>query len=473
MDAKKVLSQMSFEEKARILSGASNMETCALENHGIRALKFADGPHGIREEEKKENCALFPNLCNLGSSWDTEIAYEMGKALAAECKAHGIDMLLGPGINLKRHILCGRNFEYFSEDPLLAGKLAAAYIRGLQENGAYACVKHFAVNNQEEDREWASFEVDERTLRELYLKSFEIVVKESKPAAVMCGYNKVNAIWCAENEYLIQKILKDEWGFEGILVSDWGAVHDISRSIRAGLDLQMPLNQKIVEQLQDGLDKGLVTMADIDRALTRVLKFVVLGPIEKSPYDREKQHAAARKIASRGMVLLKNDGVLPITEEKYKKIAVVGEFAVSPLIGGQGSAEVYPEKAFVDSPLDELKRLLPNVEFQYFKGYEKAGFSDTMIWPDYGEFWKNTAECDLILVFAGAMESEDTEKYDRRTACLNPNYEGYIKLALRRGKKVAVVGSGPAGLTCAGELAKRGYDVKVYEALHQTGGVLS
>lgn len=441
MDTERMISEMTFEEKARILSGASNMETYAIEWLGIRALCFADGPHGIREEIERADRTYFPNLCNLGSSWDVESACEMGRALADECRHYGIDMLLGPGLNMKRYILCGRNFEYFSEDPVLTGILAAGYIRGLQSGGVSACPKHFAVNNQEQDREWASFEVDERTLREIYLKAFEIAVKDAQPDAVMCGYNKVNGIWCSENEYLLQTILKDEWGFDGIAVSDWGAVHNASRAVRAGLDLQMPLNAKIVEQLRQGLEQGLVSEDEIDRAVKRVLGFVLRAPQAKpDDYDREKQHAIARKIASRGIVLLKNDDhVLPITPEKYKKVAVVGEFAVSPLIGGQGSAEVYPDRKYVESPLEELQKLLPEIEFRYFEAYQKSAFSDTMIWPSHGKVWKSAADCDLVLVFVGAMESEDTEKYDRRTAKLNPNYEGYIELAIRMGKKVAVI----------------------------------
>ena len=255
MDIEKIVSKMSFEDKAHLLSGSASMSTYPLEEYGIRAVTFADGPHGVRLDRGK-NCTHFPNLCNLGSSWDSEIAYEMGRAIASDCIQNGIDMLLGPGINIKRHILCGRNFEYLSEDPVLTGELAAGYINGLQEKGVSASLKHFAVNNQEKYREESSFEVDERTLREIYLKGFEIAVKKSHPDSVMCAYNKVNGIWCSENEYLLKKILKDEWEFEGMVVSDWGAVHDISRCVKAGLDLQMPINATIVEQRKDMIEKS-------------------------------------------------------------------------------------------------------------------------------------------------------------------------------------------------------------------------
>ena len=439
MDIEKIISQMTFEDKAKLLSGAANMSSYAIEDLGVKAVRFADGPHGVRIE-KEENCTHFPNLCNLGSSWDTDAAYEMGQALASDCIHHGIDMLLGPGINIKRHILCGRNFEYLSEDPVLAGELAAGYINGLQEKGVSASLKHFAVNSQEKYREAASAEIDERTLREIYLKGFEIAVKKSQPDSVMCAYNKVNGIWCSENEYLLKKILKEEWNFEGMVVSDWGAVHDISRCVRAGLDLQMPANSQIVNQLKEGLKDGRVTMDEIDNAVRRMLKFADRAPTKQEQYDRDAQHRIARKLATDGMVMLKNDNdTLPITPKKYKKIAVVGEFGKTALIAGQGSAEVLQWEDYTDSPLEELKKLMPKIEFKYVEAYQKRSFSDCMLWPKHGEFANQISDSDLVLMFVGSMESEDTENYDRRTALLNPNYEAFINVALRTGKKVAVV----------------------------------
>ena len=439
MDIEKIISQMTFEEKASFLSGAATMSSCAIDRLGVKAVQFADGPHGVRIEKEK-NCTHFPNLCNLGSSWDVDAAYEMGQALASDCIHNGIELLLGPGINIKRHILCGRNFEYLSEDPVLAGELAAGYINGLQEKGVSASLKHFALNSQEKYREEASAEIDERTMREIYLKGFEIAVKKSKPHSVMCAYNKINGIWCSENEYLLKTILKQEWGFDGMVVSDWGAVHDISRCVKAGLDLQMPDNKQIVKQLQKGVKDGLVTMDDIDDAVRRMLKFADRAPVKQEEYDRDKQHSIARKIAADGMVMLKNDNdTLPLTSKKYKKIAVVGEFAKSPLIAGQGSAEVLQWDEYIDSPLEELKKLMPKTEFKYIEPYQKRAFSDCMLWPKHGAFAKEIGDSDLVLMFVGSMESEDTENYDRRTAHLNPNYEAFINVALRYDKKVAVV----------------------------------
>ena len=256
MDIEKILSEMTFEEKAKLLTGAQSMNTYEIERLGIKSVNFADGPHGTRLEKEK-NCTHFPNLCNLGSSWSVETAEKMGRGLANECIHNDITMLLGPGINIKRYMLCGRNFEYFSEDPVLAGEMAAGYINGLQEKGVSASLKHFAANNQEANRGFINVEVDERTLREIYLKGFEIAVKKSKPDSVMCAYNKVNAIWCSENNFLQREILKEEWGYDGMVVSDWGAVNDRAKGVAAGLDLEMPssngLNDaKIVEAVKNG-----------------------------------------------------------------------------------------------------------------------------------------------------------------------------------------------------------------------------
>jgi len=436
---KNIVTQMSFEEKAHILTGCGNMSTYPIESFGVRSVKFADGPHGTRLGKEK-NCTHFPSLCNLGSSWDVETARKMGNALADECINNNISMLLGPGINIKRHILCGRNFEYISEDPVLSGEIAAAYVNGLQEKGVSACVKHYAVNNQEKYRSETSVEIDERTLREIYLKAFEIVVKKSHPDSIMCAYNKVNAIWCSENEYLLKKILKEEWNYDGMVVSDWGAVHNISRAIKAGLDLEMPSNPDIAVQLKEGLESGLVSMEDIDNAVMRMLNFLDRSPVQKTDYNRDNQHLIAKEIAANGMVLLKNTNeTLPITSEKYKKVAVIGEYAVSPLICGQGSAEVLQSEEYTDNILTELQKRMPEIEFKYLETYKKREFSDSMLWPKVGKFRAEIADCELILMFLGAMESEDTENFDRRTAELNPNFEMFIEEAVRTGKRVVVV----------------------------------
>lgn len=443
MNAKEILKKMTFEQKALVLTGTGpgTMETYSNAELGIKPKTFADGPHGTRLEKEK-NCTSFPSLAAVGNSWSVAAAKKMGQALADECINNGIDMLLGPGTNIKRHILCGRNFEYFSEDPTLAGELAAAYINGLQEKGVSASLKHYAMNNQEQDRLITSVETDERTMREIYLKPFETAVKKAKPDSIMCAYNKINAIWCSENEYLLRNILKEEWNYDGMVVSDWGAVQNISRAVKAGLDLQMPPNPDIAAQLRDGVEKGLVTEKEIDEAVLRMLEFLNKRQ-EKAhiSYNRDLQHSIAREIAAESMVLLKNkDEVLPLTSKKYKKITVVGDYAISPLIAGQGSAEVLQSEAYTDSPLEELKKRLPDTEIAYINAYSKSAYPSEMIWPKwYGEWWHDVESADAVIFFCGAMQSEDSEQFDRRSATINPNQAYMINSAIRNGIKTIVV----------------------------------
>lgn len=454
MDLDQILEQMTFEEKARILSGVG-MGTYPVERLGVPSLRFADGPHGVRCEREK-NRTHFPSLCAIGSSFSRETARRMGEALADECIDEGVGCLLGPGINVKRHILCGRNFEYMSEDPVISGYLAAEYIKGLEENGVATSLKHFALNNQERDRIELSVEIDERTMREIYLRGFEIAVKEGKPSTVMTSYNKINAVWASENPHLLTDILSDEWGYEGVVLSDWGAVHDIVRSISAGLHLQMPQNSAIVDKLREGVESGRITMEKIDAAVLKVLIFVYKNTPKHCNYDRDKQHKIAREIAADCIVLLKNCGdVLPISEEKYKKIAVVGEYAVKPLISGQGSAEVLQSEEYTDSPLSELEKRFPSVEFKYLQQYTSDSFSHEMLWPKSAKFKQDIEDCDLVIFFAGSMVSEDTENFDRRSAELNGNFEMFMKNAKQAGKRCVLVlqngGAmilGPSAMAC-------------------------
>lgn len=438
MDIEKIISDMTFEEKAKLLTGAQSMNTYEIERLGIKSVNFADGPHGTRLEKEK-NCTHFPNLCNLGSSWSVETARKMGDGLANECIHNDITMLLGPGINIKRYMLCGRNFEYFSEDPVLAGEMAAGYINGLQDKGVSASLKHYAANNQEANRGFINVEIDERTLREIYLKGFEIAVKKSNPDSVMCAYNKVNAIWCSENNFLQREILKEEWGYDGMVVSDWGAVHDISKAIRAGLDLQMPCNLDIVEQLKEGVENGKITMEEIDEAVRNMLKFLDRKGFAEINYDRDEQHKLAQEIAADGMVLLKNDDkTLPITNDKYKKIGVIGEYATNPLISGQGSAEVLQADEYVDNTLEELKKRLPECEFVFEELYKKNVVTGGMLGPKTSKFHKTFDDCDIIVLFVGVMGNEDTEHFDRYSGYLNHTYGMYIREAVKTGKKVVV-----------------------------------
>ncbi len=439
MEIKNLISEMTIREKAELLTGDGGMLTHAIERLGIPAKNFADGPHGVRHE-RKENCTSFPNLCCAAATFDTDLIYEMGVALAKDCIEHDVDMLLGPGINIKRYAKCGRNFEYMSEDPVVSGELGAAYINGLQSLGVGASLKHYALNNQEKDRLQLSVEADERTLREIYLKGFEIAVKKSNPASVMCAYNKYQSIWCSENKYLLNDILKEEWGFKGFVVSDWGAVQNTGRAIAAGLDLQMPHNWQMAENIEKAVNSGVLSEDRLNDAAQRFLNFIFSKKAEKGGYDRKAQHEVARRVAANGSCLLKNEnGVLPLSEEKYKKIAVIGEYGDNALSYGQGSAEVFPHDEYVESPLEELKKALPNVEFKYRKTYKKRSFSDVMLWPTTEDFCGFISDCDVVLMFVGAMESEDTENFDRRTLELDPNQEMFINNAVNMGKKVVVI----------------------------------
>ncbi len=435
-----ILSKLTLEEKISLLTGAGSMATAEIGRLGLRAKKFADGPHGVRKG-RENNCTAFPNLCLVGSTWDVELINKMGQALAKECIEHDVDMLLGPGINIKRHILCGRNFEYIAEDPVLAGELAAAYINGLQSLGVGASLKHFAVNNQEKYRLTTSVDVDIRTLMEIYLKAFEIAIKKSSPVSVMCAYNKLHSIWCSENKFLLTDVLRDLWGYDVLVVSDWGAVHNPSKALKAGLDLQMPGNENIIQDIMKGLGNGEITEQEIDTATKRMIEFLFTRVENNITYDRKKQHEVAREIATAGMVLLENrENVLPITKEKYKRIAVIGEFAKSPIISGQGSAEVNVSVEYIDSPYDEVEKILgDDIELKYKEVYQKRAFAEEMLWPKHKEFMDFIDDTDLVVMFIGAMESEDTEQFDRRSAEFNPNYEMFINYAVDAGKKVVVV----------------------------------
>ena len=439
MDIKKLIKEMTLKEKAELLTGDGGMLTHAIERLSVPARNFADGPHGIRHE-KSENCTSFPNLCSVAATFDSDLVYEMGAGLAKDCIEHDVDMLLGPGINIKRYAACGRNFEYMSEDPVVSGELAAAYINGLQSLGVAASLKHFALNNQEKDRLQVSVECDERTLREIYLKGFEIAVKKSQPASVMCAYNKYQSVWCSENKYLLNDILKEEWGFKGFVVSDWGAVQNTGRALAAGLDLQMPHCWDMAERVEKAVADGILSEERIDDACERFLTFILSKKAEKGYFDRDELHALCRKIVAAGCVLLKNeDNVLPITPEKYKKILVAGEYGRAPLSYGQGSAEVFPDDSYVENPFEELKRALPECEFVQEDFYKTHSVSDVMLWPKTSDIHEAAKDCDLILMFVGATGADDTENFDRRTLGLHHNQEIYVNAAVSTGKKVVVV----------------------------------
>lgn len=419
-----LISKMTLEEKASLCSGMNSWETKEIQRLGIPSVFLADGPHGLRKQAAKSDhlglyesipSVCFPTASALASSWNLELMEELGGLLGEECRAEGVHVLLGPGINMKRSPLCGRNFEYFSEDPYLAGELGAAFVQGVQGMGVGTSLKHFAVNNQETNRMAVSAEVDERTLREIYLTGFEKVVKQAQPWSVMCAYNKINDIYCSENRRLLTDILREEWGFEGIVVSDWGAVNDRTEGIKAGLDLEMPssggyMDRKIVDAVRVGrLDEKL-----LDKTVERLLKLIFRSHehgTEVISCDKKRSHEKSRSIGSECIVLLKNqDEILPISKEKVKKLAIAGAFARKPRFQGGGSSHVNPFE--VNVPYDEIEKLAgADISITYAQGYEIE--SDEC----NEELLRRAAEAagnsDMVLAFVGLPDRYESEGYDR------------------------------------------------------------
>lgn len=427
MNVKEILAQMTLEEKITILTGAESMLTANVERLGVKAKRLADGPHGVRDYTPGTNMCTIPSMCAMGATWSKEAAEKAGKVIGLDCIHDNKQMILGPGLNIKRNALNGRNFEYVSEDPILTGEIAGHVAKGIEDLGVGTSMKHFALNSQETHRTETSVDIDERTMREVYLRGFEKAIKIGNPASVMCAYNKIHGMWCSENKMLLTEILRDDWGYEGLVVSDWGAVHDAVKAIVAGLDLRMPGNPETLPAVMEGLEKGTITMKEIDTAAERVLKFLCRPIPQETHYDRDEQHKACQDVAREAICLLRNDrDMLPITSKKYKKILVTGEYAVKPYINGQGSAEVFTDEAYVDSPLECLRRNLPDVQIDY-ADYLPRKFPDRMLWHYFREKMGQIEDYDLVLVFTGVQPSEDSEQFDRDDNKL----EGFIQDVLR------------------------------------------
>jgi beta-glucosidase len=427
-----LLAGLSVPQKAALCLGSDFWHTAPVSELGIEAVMVSDGPHGLRKQaERSADAGLrasapatcFPTASALGCSWDPDLAREVGAALGAEARAQEIAAVLGPGVNIKRHPLCGRNFEYFSEDPHLSGRLAAAIVDGLQSQQVGGCVKHFAANNQETDRMRISADADERTLREIYFPAFEHVVTAARPWLVMCSYNKVNGEYASQHRWLLTDVLREEWGFDGLVVSDWGAVHDRVAALRAGLDLEMPPKLGVSDRaIVDAVAAGDLDEAVLDRAAARVLR-LVLRSRRRQPagLDTAAHHALARRAAAQSLVLLKNDGVLPLTGMAGRTVAVIGEFARTPRFQGAGSSQVSPTQ--VDVPLDALAAALPGATLRFAAGYRIDGSSPgpaTDTSPDPGPGPDPVAEAitaatgaDVVLVFLGLPPADESEGYDR------------------------------------------------------------
>lgn len=406
-------------EKAELLSGSGMWETPGSERAGIRSLVLTDGPNGVRlsaagdtgpglGESRPATC--FPAECATASSWDPELLEELGRAAGLEAAALGVDVLLGPGLNIKRSPLCGRNFEYFSEDPLLTGSLGAAWVTGVQSCGVAASPKHFAANNQESYRMTVDVIVDERTLREIYLRGFETVVRRSAPWTVMAAYNRINGFHAAQDPWLLRQVLRQEWGFDGVVVSDWGAVTDRAAALAAGLDLEMPSSSGIgPAELVAGLDAGLVSPDDVDASLAR-LRELGRRTADKpaAPPDLTAHDALARNAAARSMVLLKNDGAL-LPFSSAATLAVVGELARTPRYQGSGSSRVNPTR--LSTAWTALSERIPGAVFAAGYLLEPGAPDEDLI----AEAVRAARGADQVAVFLGLPDAAETEGLDRST----------------------------------------------------------
>ena len=447
MDAEKIrdlVKQMTLEEKAGMCSGADFWHTKSVERLGIPSVMLSDGPHGLRKQEEKGDhlgmgdsieAVCFPAGCLSASSFDREMLRKLGETLGNECQAENVSVILGPAMNIKRSPLCGRNFEYYSEDPLVSTELAAAYIEGVQSRYVGTSPKHFLANNQEHYRLTGSSEVDERTLRELYLASFEGAVKNAKPWTVMGSYNRVNGVFATENEKYLTDVLRDEWGFDGYVVSDWGAVNERVPGLKAGLDLEMPSSngvndRKIVEAVQNGeLDEEI-----LDRTCERILDVMyryLENRDENAVFDREKDHDTAEKIAEESMVLLKNDGgLLPF--DKNQKIAFIGHYAKEPRYQGGGSSHIHSSR--VVSVLEAAKE---NDNILFAQGFtDDAEENDPAL---VEEAVKAAQQADAAVLFLGLPERYESEGFDRKHMKLPKCQNRLVEEILKVQKNVAVV----------------------------------
>jgi len=421
MKHKDLIDQLTLHEKAALLGGKGEWDSRDIPRLGIPSMIMSDGPHGLRRQAGAGdhlglNASLpatcFPTAATMSNSWDPELGTEVGRALGEEAKALGVNILLGPGMNIKRSPLCGRNFEYFSEDPYVAGKMAASYVKGIQSQGVYSCIKHFAVNSQEERRMAMNAVVDERTLREIYLTGFEMAIDESKPGAVMTSYNQVNGEYANESMHLLKEILRGEWGYDKFVVSDWGGANDHVTSVKAGSDLEMPApGLGSARELVEAVEKGSLSVEDLDARVDELLDAVLTtteaAKGHSEEFDIEGHHALAGKAAAQCAVLLKNeDGILPLKEGT--KVAVVGDFAFTPRYQGAGSSMVNCTKVeTIENLIGEEKGLTVTAMCH---GYNRNGEADNAL---ISEAVKAAEGADVVLYFFGLDEISESEGLDR------------------------------------------------------------
>ncbi|MEH7098171.1 glycoside hydrolase family 3 C-terminal domain-containing protein [Neobacillus vireti] len=445
---KQLISKMTLEEKASLCSGLSFWRTKGIERLGIPSIVLTDGPHGLRKQKEGADhlglnesvpATCFPSAAGLACSWDRNLIEKVGVALGEECQAEDVAILLGPGANIKRSPLCGRNFEYFSEDPYLSSELAASHINGVQSQGVGTSLKHFAANNQEHRRMSVDSVVDERTLREIYLASFEGAVKKAQPWTVMSAYNKVNGTYASENEYLLTTILKEEWGHEGFVVTDWGAVDNRVNGLAAGLELEMPPTGGLSDQqIVEAVVNGQVSEEKLDQAVERLLTVIfkaVDNKKENAVYDIENHHHLARQVASESMILLKNEEcILPLKKEGT--IAVIGAFAKSPRYQGGGSSHINPTK--LDNIFEEIEKSAgSDSKVIYAQGYD-LNMDDTNN-QLLQEAREAARQSSVTVIFVGLPDRYESEGYDREHLRIPKNQSRLIEAVAEEQKNLVVV----------------------------------
>lgn len=448
MKYKNIINKMTLEEKASLCVGKDYWNSENIERLDIPSIKMSDGPHGLRVQKKNgdnlgvnksEVAICFPSSATIANSWDKDVAYNLGKTLGEEAKSENVNIVLGPGVNIKRSPLGGRNFEYFSEDPYLTGIMATQYVKGLQSNNVGACVKHFAVNNQENRRRTVNVVVDERTLREIYLKAFEMIVKEAKPWSVMSAYNKLNGKYCTENEVLLN-ILKKEWNFEGIVITDWGAENDRVKGLVAGNELEMPGGRgNGKEEIIQAVKEGKVSEEYLDEIVDRILNIAFKCEKIEHSYNKEKHHEIAMELAQESIVLLKNENnILPINK---RKIALIGDMAKNPRYQGAGSSTINPYK--VENAYDCF--IQNGIEVDYAKGYNRIESDDDKELINQAvEVAKNK---DVVILFLGLTENYESEGMDRTNLEIPKNQIKLIESIYSVNKNIIVVLSNGAPIT--------------------------
>lgn len=444
--AKEILQSLTLEEKAALCQGASFWYTKEYPDKGIHAVMMTDGPHGLRKQTGETDhlginqsvpSTCFPSAAALCNSWDEQLIRKVGEALGEECLQEEVSVLLGPGANIKRSPLCGRNFEYFSEDPFLSSHMAKSHIMGVQSKGIGTSLKHFAVNNQETRRMTVDAVIDERTLREIYLASFEAAVKEAKPWTIMAAYNKINGEYCCENHHLLKEILRDEWGYEGVVVSDWSAANDQPKGMEEGFDLRMPYaGEAKAAEIVEAVKSGRLTEEALDASVLRILHMILQGMANKKPgsrYDTVQHHMLAKEAAAESAVLLKNrNGAVPV--EKTDKIAVIGSLAKFMRFQGGGSSHVTP--TMHRNLLEVLEENYPDVVYSYAQGYR---LKKDEIDEKYAEEALQYAEqADKVVLFLGLPNGWESEGFDRTHLRIPDNQIDLLERLAKLGKPVIV-----------------------------------